>query len=179
MKAIKSSMDEVKILTSGSYYMTPFNKYHILEMLPRLHVETEKELLNLGYSSSLEALLDLEKDSEVYTVRNKSWEIMMVSGVFYSEEPPQLFALFTEHISKNFKGLAKGSKLLVSYLDQFHDELSMQINVEYVSMLNWAVWLGFHPTGFTQEKNIQYVDFVRCNPKKNYVSDKTSRPVIH
>jgi len=46
-------------------------------------------------------------------------------------------------------------------------------------MLNWAVWLGFHPTGFTQEKNIQYVDFVRCNPKKNYVSDKTSRPVIH
>ena len=99
--------------------------------------------------------------------------------MFYSEEPPQLFALFTEHISKNFKGLAKGSKLLVSYLDQFHDELSMQINVEYVSMLNWAVWLGFHPTGFTQEKNIQYVDFVRCNPKKNYVSDKTSMPVIH
>ncbi len=65
-------MDEVKILTSGSYYMTPFNKYHILEMLPRLHSKTEKELLNLGYSSSLEALLDLEKDSEVYTVRTKA-----------------------------------------------------------------------------------------------------------
>ena len=46
-------------------------------------------------------------------------------------------------------------------------------------MLNWAVWLGFHPIGFTKEKNIRYVDFVRCNPKKNYVSDKISMPVIH
>ena len=89
---IKSYMDEVKILQSGSYYMTPFHPNHILEMLPILHKETEKELINLGYSSTLEALLDLKKDSEVYTVRNKSWDIMMVSGIFYSEEPPQLFA---------------------------------------------------------------------------------------
>ena len=43
MKVTRNFMDEVKILTSGSYYMTPFNKYHILEMLPRLHTETEKE----------------------------------------------------------------------------------------------------------------------------------------
>ena len=179
MRDTKKYMDEVKILQSGSYYMTPFHPNHILEMLPILHKETEKELLNLGYSSTLEALLDLQKDSEVYTVRNKSWDIMMVSGVFYSEDPPQLFALFTKHISKNFKGLAKGSKLLISFLDQSHDELSMQIREEYISMLNWAVWLGFHPIGFTKEKKIRYVDFVRCNPKKNYVSHRTSRPVIH
>ena len=175
----KNFMDEVKILQSGSYYMTPFNKYHILQILPILHSETEKELKNLGYESTVEALLDLCSDAEVYTVRNKSWEIMMVSGVFYSEDPPQLFALFTKHITNNFKGLARGSKLLLSFLDESYGELSMQIREEYVSMLNWAVWLGFHPTGFTEEKNIRYVDFVRCNPKKNYVSDKISRPVIH
>ena len=69
--------------------------------------------------------------------------------------------------------------LLISFLDLSYDELSMQIRDEYISMLNWAVWLGFHPVGFTKEKNIRYVDFVRCNPKKNYVSDKTSMPVIH
>ena len=48
MMVIKSYMDEVKILQSGSYYMTPFHPNHILEMLPILHKETEKELLNLG-----------------------------------------------------------------------------------------------------------------------------------
>ena len=45
----KNFMDEVKILQSWSYYMTPFNKYHILQILPILHSETEKELKNLGY----------------------------------------------------------------------------------------------------------------------------------
>jgi len=46
MMVIKSYMDEVKILQSGSYYMTPFHPNHILEILPILHKETEKELAN-------------------------------------------------------------------------------------------------------------------------------------
>ena len=104
---------------------------------------------------------------------------MVASGVFFSEEPPQLFALFTKHITKNFKGLARGSKMLISFLDQSYPDLSMQIAKEYESMLNWAVWLGFEPVGFSDWKNITYVDFVRCNPTQNCVSHKLSRPVIH
>tara|TARA_Y100000592_G_scaffold87170_1_gene141412 strand:+ start:4505 stop:5044 length:540 start_codon:yes stop_codon:yes gene_type:complete len=179
MKVLRNFMDEVKILQSGSYYMTPFYEHHISEIYSILHSETERELINLGYPTIFEALCDLQKDSEVYVVRDKNWNIMMASGVFFSEEPPQLFALFTKHITTNFKGLARGSKLLMSFLDQSYDDLSMQIAEEYVSMLNWAVWLGFHPVGFSDWKNIRYVDFVRCNPTKNCVSDKTSRPVIH
>ena len=140
MKVTKNYMDEIKILQSGSYYMTPFYEHHIPEIYSILHPETEKELSNLGYSSIIEALQDLQKDSEVYIVRDKDWNIMMASGVFFSEDPPQLFALFTKHITKNFKGLARGSKLLISFLDQSYEDLSMQIAEEYESMLNWAVW---------------------------------------
>lgn len=179
MKVTRNFMDEVKILQSGSYYMTPFYEHHIAEMLPILHTETERELANLGFSSVLEALQDLQRDSEVYIVRDNNWNIMVASGVFFSEEPPQLFALFTKHITKNFKGLARGSKMLISFLDQSYPDLSMQIAKEYESMLNWAVWLGFEPVGFSDWKNITYVDFVRCNPTQNCVSHKLSRPVIH
>ena len=41
--------EEIKILSQGAFYMTPFRDYHIPEFLKVIHNETLIELSNLGY----------------------------------------------------------------------------------------------------------------------------------
>ena len=69
--------------------------------------------------------------------------------------------------------------MFVNYFDQFHSGLSMTILKEYEFILDWASWLGFEAVGMSEHKKINYVEFVRCNSVKNYVSHETSRPVMH
>ena len=117
--------------------------------------------------------------AEVYLVRDGNGEIIFVGGVYIDEEDPQMFALFSTKIGNNFKVLARGSKMLVSFFDNTYSLMTMTINARYEAMLNWAAWLGFQPVGTSEWKKHQYIEFVRCNSSKNYVSHETSRPVIH
>ena len=88
--------DEVRIMKRGGYYLTPFYDDHIYEFIHVIHPENIKELLELErYSNILTALKDLTKNSEVYLVRDKSDEIVFVGGLFFDDDVPQMFAMFS------------------------------------------------------------------------------------
>ena len=171
--------DEVRIMQRGGYYLTPFYEHHIYEFIHIIHPENIKELLESDYTNVLDALKELTENSEVYLVRDKNDEIIFVGGLFFEEDTPQMFAMFSTKIRNNFFVLARGSKMLVNFFDKTYPMLSMCIKAEYADMLQWAVWLGFEPVGCSKEKNIDFIDFVRCNPDINNVVDELSRPIKH
>jgi hypothetical protein len=171
--------EEIKILSQGAFYMTPFREHHIQEFLKVIHHETLIELYNLGYKSITEALQNVVDTSEAYIVKDKRGVILLVCGLVHDDETPQMFALFTTNLKNNYKGLVRSSKSLVNFFDQMHPMLTMTISAKYGDMLQWAAWLGFKAVGISEHKNITYVEFVRCNSVKNYVSHETSRPVMH
>ena len=105
----------------------------------------------------------------------------MVGGLWFTEDQewPQMFAMFSDKIRENFIAMARGSVMFVDYFDQFHSGLSMTILKEYKFILDWASWLGFEAVGIISNNEIEYVDFVRCNPNKKDVYDCTLQPVIH
>lgn len=172
-------MDEIKIMERGSYYLTPFQEDHVYEFIHVIHPENVRELYKLGHTNVIDALKEMTEMSEVYLVRDGKGEIVFVGGLFFDEDTPQMFAMFSSKLKDNFTVLARGSKMLINFFDKSYPMLSMTIQADYESMLNWAAWLGFEPVGISDYKNAQYVEFVRCNPAKNYVSHETSRPVMH
>ena len=179
MKGIKNFMDEIKIMERGSYYLTPFQEDHVYEFIHVIHPENVRELYKLGHTNVIDALKEMTEMSEVYLVRDGKGEIVFVGGLFFDEDTPQMFAMFSSKLKDNFTVLARGSKMLINFFDKSYPMLSMTIQADYEAMLNWAAWLGFEPVGISDYKNAQYVEFVRCNPAKNYVSHETSRPVMH
>ena len=90
-----------------------------------------------------------------------------------------MFAMFSNNIKKSFVAAARGSKMVVDFFDKTQPMMTMTILESNELILNWAVWLGFDPVGFVEQKNCKYVEFVRCNPKQKDVSHKPSRPVMH
>ena len=172
-------MVEPKIMTRGAYYLTPFTEDHIYEFIHVIHPENVRELIELGHTNITDALHEMVETAEVYLVRDGEGEIIFVGGVYIDDTDPQMFALFSSKLRDNFKVLARGSKMLVSFFDKTYNLMTMTINMRYEAMINWAAWLGFEPVGTSEWKKQQYVEFVRCNPSLNYVSHETSRPVMH
>jgi len=179
MRGIRNFMDEIKIMQRGSYYLTPFNEDHVYEFVHVIHPENVREIYKLGHTSVIDALKEMTEMSEVYLVRDGQGEIVFVGGLLFDQKIPQMFAMFSSKLKSNFTVLARGSKMLINFFDQSYPSLSMTIQADYEAMLNWAAWLGFEPVCTAEYKNTQYVEFVRCNPVKNYVSHETSRPVMH
>lgn len=179
MRVGRSYMDELKIMTRGAYYLTPFCEHHVYEFIHVIHPENIRELIELGHTNIMDALMEIVEKAEVYLVRDGEGEIIFVGGVYIDEEHPQMFALFSTKLKNNFKVLARGSKMLVSFFDKTYGMMTMTINARYEAMLNWAAWLGFEPVGTSEWKKQQYIEFVRCNSGKNYVSHEASRPVMH
>ena len=171
--------EEIKILSQGAFYMTPFRDYHIPEFLKVIHHETLIDLSNLGYEKITEALQNVVDTSESYIVKDKSGTILLVCGLVHDDETPQMFALFSSNLKDNYKSLVRSSRSLVSFFHQAHPLITMTISTRYNDMLQWASWLGFEAVGMSEHKKINYVEFVRCNSVKNYVSHETSRPVMH
>jgi hypothetical protein len=180
MKAGRNFMqEELKILSRGAFYMTPFCDYHIPEFLKVIHGETIRELTNLGHLNVVEALQEVVETSEAYIVKDNNGTILLICGLVHDDETPQMFALFTKNLKDNYKALVRSSRALVSFFDQVHPMLTMTISAQYNDMLQWAAWLGFEAVGMSHYQNTHYVEFVRCNSIKNYVSHETSRPVMH
>ena len=179
MASKQSMADELRVIKRGQYYMTPFMAHHIEEFIRVIHPENVKELRLLGYENVREALDEMIEASECYLVRGPDNQIVFVGGLFFGEGEPQLFALFSTNLRENFTALARGSKMLLSFFDQTYPMLSMSIMAKYEAMVNWALFLGFDPVGVARVDNLDFVEFVRCNPNKNYVSHETSRPVMH
>lgn len=171
--------NEVRIMERGSYYLTPFLEEHVYEFIHIIHPENIREFTQLGHTNIVDALIEVAETSEVYLVRDGNGEIVFVGGVLLDMDNPQMFALFTTKIKDNFTLLARGSKMLVNFFDKTYPLLTMTISAEYEAMLNWAAWLGFEPVGFSEHKNTQYVEFVRCNLQKNSVVNSLARPVMH
>ena len=171
--------NEIKIMERGSYYLTPFLQHHIDEFIHVIHPENVRELKILGHNDIRQALEEIISTSEVYLVRDGNDEVIFVGGVFIDDEVPQLFAIFSSKLRDNFTVLARGSRMLMSFFDQTYNILTVSILANHEAMLNWAAWLGFDPVGFSSYKNTDFVEFVRCNPRKKNVSHETSRPVMH
>lgn len=173
--------DEVKIMSRGGAYLTPMREHHIPELLEVLSQENRRELKLLGYADIIFALRDMYESSEVYIVRNKNGDMVFAGGLWHeaNEEWPQMFAMFSYKVRENFKLLARGSKMLVSFFDQTQHGMSMTILSEYEFMLDWAAWLGFEAVGVSANGPNKYVEFVRCNPNKTNVYNSSSRPVTH
>jgi hypothetical protein len=173
--------DEVKIMTRGEAYLTPMKEHHIAELAEVLSEENRRELKLLGYADIIFALRDMYDSSEVYIVRNKDKDLVFAGGLWHeaNEEWPQMFAMFSYKVRENFKLLARGSKMLVSFFDQTQHGMSMTILADYEFMIDWAAWLGFEAVGVSENGFSKYVEFVRCNPNKSNVYNLTSRPVTH
>lgn len=182
-KLLKDSREstEVKILQRGEYYLTPFTLDHIDEVIENLSKENVKELVLLGYTDVRKALIKMHESSECYLCRKNNEDFIMIGGLWFAEdqECPQMFAMFSNKIKENFIAMARGSIMFVNYFDQFHSGLSMTILKEYEFITDWAAWLGFEVVGVINNDEIEYVDFVRCNPNQKDVYDCTSQPVIH
>jgi len=172
---------EVKILTRGAYYMTPLSPFHLDEIAENLSPENRRELRIMGYTDLRVAVSEMYEQSEAYIVRKKDGPIIFAGGLWYSEDQdyPQMFALFMQEAMNNYMTLARGSKMLVSYLSASNEHMTMTILADYEGMLNWAVWLGFEPVGTIVSGENKYVEFIRCNLGGNCVYDKAPRPVIH
>jgi hypothetical protein len=87
--------------------------------------------------------------------------------------------MFSDKVKENFTTIARGSKMLLNYLDKTQPQMTMTILADYEFMVDWAVWLGFEPVGVTSSPPHKYVDFVRCNPNQKSVYDGELRPITH
>jgi hypothetical protein len=179
--ALKSYMDELKVIKRGEYYLTPLAEKHIDELLEVLSDENIEEIKLLGYSSPKQALTEMHEGAEAYIVRKGNSPPLCVGGIFYdsADDTPQMFAMFSRDMKDNFHAISRGSKMFVNFFDQSHDAMTMTILAKFSSMLNWATWLGFEPVGISEHRKNEYVEFVRCNPLRKNVSDELSRPVMH
>jgi len=173
--------NEVKVIKRGEAYLTPMKKHHIAELNSVLSKENKRELFLLGHYDIQTALHEMHNSSEAYIVRNKDKDLVFAGGLWYdpNEDWPQMFAMFSNKVSENFKLLARGSKMLVNFFDQTQNGMSMTILSDHEFMLNWAAWLGFEPVGISVKDDTEYVEFVRCNPNKSNVYNSTSRPITH
>lgn len=180
-KQVSNRSTEVKILWRGDYYLTPFTLGHIDEVAENLSPENKREMLLLGHTDIKQALLEMYETSSAYLCRRNDDNFLMVGGLWYNDdlETPQMFSMFSDGLKQNFHAMARGSKLVVNFFDQSETYMSMTILSDYEGMLNWAAWLGFEPVGIHEVGGNKYVDFVRCNPNKKLVYNKTLRPVTH
>ena len=156
---------DVKLLKRGKYYLTPLRKDHLPEIEKYLSQENKRELKLLGYENIMDALEEMQEYSECYLARK--------------EDMPQMFAMFSNQLGENFTAIARGSKMLMDYLDQTNPNTTMTILSEYEHMIQWAVWLGYEPVGVAASGAAKYVEFVRCKYPYESVYDDTSRPVMH
>ena len=179
--ASRNFMAEIKVLTRGKYYLTPFSEAHVEELCASLSAESKHELACLGYSTVTEALEDIIDQSECYVAKSEGGPIICISGLFIgsSIQCPQMFTMFTDEVRTNFQVMARGSKMLVNFFDQTYPSMRMSILSDFTSMLDWAAWLGFAVKGTVTYNKNTYIEFVRCNPKQKDVSHKPSRPVMH
>ena len=176
-----SNYTEAKILTRGSYYMTPLNLTHIDELEENLSPENKREIYLLGYDDIREALVEMYQTAQSYVVKKEDGKILLVGGLWFSEDQdfPQMFAMFTNDAFDKFTFLARGSRMLLNYLKEQEPHITMTILSDYEGIISWALWLGFEPVGFTETKYAKYVEFIHCNLDQNCVYDKPQRPVIH
>lgn len=174
-------MEEVKLIKRGKYYLTPLRPEHLPEIEKNLSQENRRELKLLGYTDIMEALEEMQSYSECYLARKEGEPFIFVGGLWYSggEDMPQMFAMFSKELGKNFTAIVRGSKMFLDYLDQTSPNTTMTILAEYEHMLQWATWLGYEPVGVAANGAAKYVEFVRCKYPYESVYDDTSRPVMH
>jgi len=172
---------DVKLLTRGKYYLTPLRKDHLPEIEKYLSQENKRELKLLGYENIMDALEEMQEYSECYLARKEGEPFLFVGGLWFSggDDLPQMFAMFSDQLGSNFTAIARGSKMLMDYLDQTNPNTTMTILSEYEHMLQWATWLGYEPVGVAANGAAKYVEFVRCKYPYESVYDDTSRPVMH
>ena len=173
--------DEVRIITRGQYYLTPFTTNHIDEVVEHLSKESRRELRLLGHLDIPQAIEEMQKHSECYIARKQDETFLAVGGLWYDgdQDFPQMFAMFSKNIKGNFNAIARGSLMIVKFFDSTQTYMSMTILADYEFMLDWASWLGFEEMGVSTVGTNKYVDFVRCNPNENNVRDGLLRPVTH
>ena len=171
----------VEVFRQGNYSVTPVTMDDFDEIVEHLSNENVEELMLLGYNSYRDAIRDMILTAECYIARKEGQPFTFVGGLWPDPDlgPPQMFALFSSDLRKNFVSIAKGSKALLKMFDQHHDTLSMTILARNEAMLNWASWLGFVPEAITEQSGGQYVSFVRCILPKTNVYTCESRPVMH
>jgi hypothetical protein len=87
--------------------------------------------------------------------------------------------MFSDQLGKNFTAIARGSRMVMDYLDQTNPNTTMTILAEYEHMIQWALWLGYEPVGVAASGAAKYVEFVRCKYPYESVYDDISRPVMH
>lgn len=170
-----------EVLRRGSYSLSQVSMDDVDEIVEHLSDNNVEELRLLGHLDVGAAMRDMVLNSECYIARKDGERFTFVGGLWPSNEdgPPQMFALFSSDLRKNFVSIAKGSRSLIEMFDKYHSEMTMTILMKNEAMLNWACWLGFEPTHITESNGNEYVSFVRCIlPKTNVYTDE-SRPVMH
>ena len=178
--ALLNSTDKV-VFTQGGLTVRPVLQDDLDKICRSLSDINKREIEYLGYGNVKEAMEEMYQSSDSYIVTNQDNDMVCLSGLFYSssQEPPQMYAMFSDKIENHKIGLLKGSLKLANLFMKGHDTITMSILAENDFMLDWAAWLKFTAVGFTLYREKQYVDFVRCDHKQNFVYNDASRPAIH
>ena len=174
---------EAKVLQRGGLYLTPLLPSHIQPLLESLSDENKYELELMGYDDPAKAFKQMQQaDVEAYVVKDKEGKILVVGGLWHSEEGPlpQMFAMFTKGALTRYITLVRGSHMLLEFFSRSNPAICMCIMSEFEGMLNWAAHLGFQPMDVTTNANGKdYVEFLHCNFDQDRVYHKASRPVVH
>jgi len=172
---------EAKIISRGKLYLTPLKQHHLQEIHDNLHPENIRELKLMGYDDIMVALEQMLRDSDCYLARKEGGPFLFVGGLWFDQDQefPQVFAMFSKNMKKDYVSLARGSRMLINFFDQMFPNTTMTILSDYEGMLNWATWLGYEPVGIIEHGENSYVEFVRCTIPPKDVYDDESRPMMH
>ena len=94
---------EAKIIKRGNFYLTPFTKDHVEEVIANLAPENVREINLLGYQNVRECIEEMMQYSDCYLVRKEGEVFTAISGLWYEDnrETPQFFAMFSKNIKKH------------------------------------------------------------------------------
>lgn len=163
------------LLKHGKFELHKLGEADILPFYMNLSKENVREYEVLYDEEPYTSLLGLLNLDMVHSVKIDG-SVAAVTGVYNNV----FWAMFSKDITKNWRGLVRGSPKLVEFYHNFFDELECNIWAENVFTLNWVAHLGFEPrVTYSDEGGNQHVHFVRCKHWFDDVHSKISRPVMH
>lgn len=177
---MQNSTDKV-VFTQGGLTVRPVLECDLEKIANSLADINKREIEYLGYDTVMEAMEEMYRTSDSYLITNQDNDMVCLSGLWYGsvDEPPQMYAMFSDKIKEHRIGLLKGSLKIANLFMKGHDTITMSILSENTFMLDWAAWLKFTAVGFSTYRGKQYVDFVRCDHNQSFVYNDASRPAIH
>tara|TARA_R100001129_G_C5264231_1_gene232147 strand:- start:442 stop:978 length:537 start_codon:yes stop_codon:yes gene_type:complete len=162
-KLVKTTLDHV------DYLSDKLRKQDLIE-LERLEVKPRYALV-FPFTSS---------KSMTYTLIHDNEPVSMIGTMeSYREDFARLWMLSTENITKCKRMIAKHSGWMFDYLQAHYFRIHNIIPVENTMTIKWLEMNGFMFGDTHIINDYEFIEFFRCNFKKNNIYNEISKPVMH